>query len=115
MLYAASSVSLACLEVLVHVMPDQIPPAYVYSSAKLTRRPQVADFRGEVEDEVSTRRYGQWWANERRDVAILVPSVVVPSERNILLNPTHSDFDQIVWDAPKVFGFDKRLLRTGTS
>ncbi|MDQ2947304.1 MAG: RES family NAD+ phosphorylase [Acidobacteriota bacterium] len=115
MLYAASSLSLACLEILVHLMPGQIPPAYVYSSAKLKRRPHVADFHGDVEDEISTRRFGQWWANDRQDVAILVPSVVIPSERNILLNPTHSDFGEIVWDAPKAFGFDPRLLREGTS
>lgn len=112
MLYAASSLPLACLEVLVHLMPGQIPPAYVFSSAKLNRRPHLADFRGDVEDEISTRRYGQWWANDRSSVAILVPSVVIPSERNILLNPTHSDFGTIVWDQPEPFAFDRRLLRT---
>lgn len=32
MLYCSSALSLACLEVLVHLAPDEIPPDYVYSS-----------------------------------------------------------------------------------
>ena len=87
-----------------------MPPEYVYSTAKLAHRPPIAGFRGEVEDEESTRRYGQWWSNQRADVAIQVPSVVIPSERNVLLNPTHSEFSEIAWET-QPFHIDKRLLR----
>jgi RES domain-containing protein len=113
-LYASSSLALACLEILVHLKPDQVPAGYVYSMAKLDVRPSPASFRGDVEDEDSTRLFGQWWSNQRQDVAILVPSVVIPQERNVLLNPTHSGFGDIVWETSRPFGFDKRLLRMGT-
>ncbi|MGI8745596.1 MAG: RES family NAD+ phosphorylase [Bryobacteraceae bacterium] len=112
MLYAASSLALACLEILVHLKPDQVPPGYVYSTGKLDHRPRQAGFRGDVEDEESTRLFGQWWSNQRQEVAILVPSVVISQERNVLLNPTHSGFDRILWEASRPFQFDKRLLRT---
>lgn len=113
MLYAASSLSLACLEILVHVKPDQVPIDYVYSSAKLKARPRKADFRGEVEDQESTQRFGQWWSNQRHDLAIQVPSAVIPLESNVLVNPTHSRFGEIVWEPARAFRFDPRLLRTG--
>ena len=114
MLYASTSLALACLEILVHLKPDQVPPTYVYSSAKLDHRPRQAGFRGDAGDEESTRLFGQWWSNQRQEVSILVPSVVIPMERNVLLNPTHSAFGHIVWETSRPFSFDERLLRTGT-
>lgn len=111
MLYSSTSLALACLEILVHLRPDQVPPTYVYSCARLEKRPSQANFRGDVGDEESTRLYGQWWSNQRKDVSILVPSAVIPHERNVLLNPTHSAFGDIVWEPPQPFRFDDRLLR----
>src|SRR5947209_17003678 len=111
MLYASSSLALACLEVLVHLTPSQIPSDYVYSVATLDEPPEVADFRGDPADELATRRFGQWWANERQELAIQVPSVIVPVEFNVLLSPTHSDFTRIRWYSEGRFSFDPRLLR----
>lgn len=111
MLYASHSLSLACLEVLVHLKPDQIPLDYVCSAADLAGAPEIADFHGDLNDESLTRPFGQWWANERRELALRVPSIVIPIEYNILLNPTHPDFNAIVWSDPDPFRFDERLLR----
>jgi RES domain-containing protein len=38
-----------------------------------------------------------------------VPSFVVPSERNYLLNPNHSAFAGILFGPPEPFRFDPRL------
>jgi RES domain-containing protein len=110
MLYAASSLSLACLEVLVHLAANQIPADYVYSTATLRYIPQIAGYQGDIRDELSTRRYGQWWATQRSELAIRVPSVVIPIEFNLLLNPTHMDFTQVAWDSAEPFRFDERLI-----
>ena len=59
MLYAASTLSLACLELLVHLPPNQIPLDLVYSWAELKETPAAADFWGDVADHDSTRRF---WA-----------------------------------------------------
>lgn len=111
MLYAASSLSLCCLEVLVHLTSNQMPAHYIYSSATLEESPAIADYRGDIGDEVSTRRFGQWWATQRTALAIRVPSVVIPIEFNVLLNPTHVNFNNVVWDSSEPFRFDERLLR----
>jgi RES domain-containing protein len=38
-----------------------------------------------------------------------VPSVVIPEERNYLLNPAHPHFSRISWNTPEPFRFDLRL------
>lgn len=110
MLYCSAALSLACLEVLVHMSAELMPPDYAYSSAELPDSAEAADFHGELSDADATRRYGHAWARSRRSLAILVPSVVIPEERNALLNPLHPDFSDIAWTAPRPFDFDRRLL-----
>ncbi len=110
MLYCSGALSLACLEVLVHLGPDQIPPDYVYSSAELNVPAETAEFRGDVTDEDATRRLGHTWASSRRSLALLVPSAIIPMEFNVLLNPVHPSYTDVSWSAPEPFRFDQRLL-----
>ncbi len=57
-------------------------------------------------------RFGSAWARERRSVALRVPSVMIPSEANYVLNPEHPDFDRaVVVGDGQSFTFDPRLLR----
>jgi RES domain-containing protein len=89
MLYASTALSLACLELLVHLSPDQIPLDYVYTAAGISVDPQLHDFRGSLRDTGAARRYGHQWMISQSSVAIYVPSVIIPAEYNVLLNPTH--------------------------
>jgi hypothetical protein len=43
-------------------------------------------------------------------LAELVPSIVIPEEFNILLNPNHSAYHELAWSEPKLFRFDPRLF-----
>jgi RES domain-containing protein len=56
-----------------------------------------------------TKDIGTSWAKSGATAVLSVPSVVVPNERNYLLNPAHSDFSRIRFSAPQPFVFDKRL------
>jgi hypothetical protein len=40
-----------------------------------------------------------------------VPSVLVPSESNFLLNPRHPEYTNLVIGEPLPFSFDPRLFR----
>jgi RES domain-containing protein len=111
MLYCSAALSLACLEVLVHLGQDQIPPDYVYSFAELSVPAETAEFRGVWSDEDATRRLGHAWAASRRSLALLVPSAIIPVEFNVLLNPVHPAYTDMSWSAPEPFRFDQRLLR----
>ena len=57
------------------------------------------------------RRLGDAFLAEGRVLALLIPSVIVPAERNAILNPLHPAMAdvRVVADAP--FRFDPRLLR----
>jgi RES domain-containing protein len=54
--------------------------------------------------------FGDAWVRERRSAILVVPSVVVPSENNILINPNHPDAAHITYGAPASFSYDPRLL-----
>jgi RES domain-containing protein len=115
LLYCAATVSLCALEVLANnaalpqnmvsiaaeipvdlllmaVLPDKLPP----------------DWNSAVHSS-STQDIGTKWARAKGSVAIMVPSVIVPEERNYLINPLHPDFARINFSAPKPFVFDPRL------
>lgn len=57
-------------------------------------------------------RFGSAWIHERRSVALRVPSVMIRSEANYVLNPDHPNFqDAIIVRDSHPFAFDQRLLR----
>ncbi len=112
--YTSDSLALAALETLVHINP-RIPMRYV--SFRLTFDEALV----EVIDEPppgwqaeppgpATMRIGDRWAAERRSAVLSIPSIVVPEQRNFLLNPAHPDFAGIRLGKPSPFAFDPRLI-----
>jgi RES domain-containing protein len=59
----------------------------------------------------SGRAAGDRWARESQSAALLVPSVVLPAERNLLINPLHPEFSKVKIQAPERHAVDRRLLR----
>lgn len=114
--YTAQSVSLAALELMVHLRHPPLLSAYcsiaahfpsgLVSSVGSKRLPagwQQFPASRELQE------IGNRWAAERRSAVLKVPSAVVPSEFNYLLNPLHPDYSSIRIDAPVRFEFDPRL------
>jgi RES domain-containing protein len=114
LVYASTSVALACLETFVHMQmlarseerwlfTIDIPDRYVEELRQLPKdwnaEPAVA----------ASREVGDHWIASGRSVALLVPSVVVPVEENALINPRHPRF-RIDWvKGPRRFRYDPRL------
>jgi RES domain-containing protein len=109
-LYFSLALSLARLEQLVHMAPDEIPDDYVYTSVDSNAEPEAVDYRGSLLDVDATRRYGHRWATAQKSLVVLVPSVIFPMEFNLLVNPLHAAFTDLVWGEPRPFAFDPRLL-----
>ncbi len=59
----------------------------------------------------STRAIGAAWTATARSAVMSVPSVVIPRERNYLLNPAHPDFRKIRIGKPEPFSFDERMWK----
>jgi RES domain-containing protein len=114
--YAATSRALAALEMLVHVTRETVPPDLVFVSIDLPDRlvRQATGLPGDwaaLPYGPNARRFGDRWAAEGRSLALLVPPVVVPAERNTLINPRHPAFGQVRVGPPELFAFDRRLMR----
>jgi RES domain-containing protein len=58
---------------------------------------------------VAVQRIGSEWQASAHSVALLVPSVLIPQESCLLLNPRHPDTDKVMVGYPEPFQFDGRL------
>jgi RES domain-containing protein len=117
MVYTAGSQSLAMLEMLAQDAP--LRARYVMISATLSSNLKVeritldqlpADWRGPAARE-QLRAIGGDWAQRKSSAALAVPSSVIPSETNYLLNPLHPSFARIEIGEPREFVTDPRLIR----
>lgn len=63
-------------------------------------------------DHGHSRPIGMNWLESKRSVAMVVPSVAIPRELNILLNPNHPEFKtQVSLAGVEPFFFDPRLFK----
>lgn len=117
--YCASSLSLACMETLVHIPSPRRLEKRVYFQIevpdKFLDRVDVAMLprnwrRHPAHD--ATRRIGAEWLRKGKRAALMVPSALLPdwSESNLLINPLHADFDLRWVQGPSDFVYDSRLV-----
>jgi hypothetical protein len=74
MLYTAQHLSLACLEILVHLDKAQLPPEYVWSSTRLPKDPAVFE-TGNIRELTACQTAGQVWAETANELSLRVRSV----------------------------------------
>lgn len=117
--YTASSVSLAMLEMLVRVhSPEALEQSFSVTEARFkpelcefVKRPQLpAGWRNEPLP-LKCQEIGDAWIHSMRSAVLAVPSVISPSEWNYLLNVAHPHFPKILIGRPKPLTFDSRLFR----
>lgn len=117
MVYCASSLALAAMEIFVHMDPSVAPDDLV--AVEIAAPDDVA-----VEEvglrllpkrwratEVETAEMGTAWARSGRTALLRVPSAVVEGEWNVLLNPAHAEFGRVTVTRVAPFHFDERMFR----
>jgi RES domain-containing protein len=119
MVYTAASLSLAALEILVHVGSDAVLQQYVCIpvefDAGLCRQISTTDLPEDWAAEPapdSTRALGTTWTKDSSSAVLAVPSAVVPLESVYLINPLHEDFSRIAIGGESHFRFDARLRQS---
>jgi len=103
--YAASSLALATLELLVHVADDLMPADWVVYAIELPDNlaiealaiDQLPPNWREYPAPEALQNLGADWHGQRRSAVLAVPSAIVPVEFNYLINPDHPDFAHITW------------------
>jgi RES domain-containing protein len=118
LIYAAESQSLAALEMLVRLEEPDLLAAYVvfaigieHSSIEdldLSRLPK--NWQDDPAPSAA-KSIGDEWFQSGNSAALRVPSAVIPTEHNFLLNPLHRDFPQFKISPPAAFRLDFRLLK----
>jgi RES domain-containing protein len=118
MVYTASTLSLAALEILANIPDEQLSQPFVAIQASfedsLLKRIRLAALppNWSIYPATSvTQDIGTMWAKSMECFVLAVPSAIVPVETNYLLNPLHPDFNKIGIGRPEVFTFDQRLIR----
>ena len=118
LVYTSQSQSLAMLEML--VQDDPLRARYVMMAAHVPKGVAVARIKivdlppnwRDVAIHDKRQAIGTKWAIEGKTAILEVPSAVVPSEFNYLLNPLHPDYRRIKIDQPFKVTTDSRLLKS---
>lgn len=115
LLYTSESISLSILESLVHLKRNGIPPNQYLLHIEFPDEKEFSeisfkkikkDWHKELE---YTRWIGDQFLKNNKNLFLKVPSVIVPQESNILLNPLHREFKKVKIIAMELLELDKRL------
>ncbi|AOU97828.1 hypothetical protein BI364_07490 [Acidihalobacter yilgarnensis] len=117
--YSSTSIALAALETLVHLNQRLFPmPRFLVEitipDAAWAKREGLAladapEGWNDPEPD-SSKDYGTGWLISGRSEILLVPSVIVPEEQNVLINPAHPQASKIKAKAIRPWTYDSRLL-----
>lgn len=117
--YCASSIALAILEAVCHQRTGSLPfkrylvridiPDSVWRASK-TLHPPPAGWDA-IPAGLSARLAGDAWLVSASCALLRVPSVVVPEEYNVLINPQHTDTARLSAATLRRWVYDPRLFR----
>ena len=117
MVYCASSLALAALELLVHLPPGMrragalpqfvavgldVPDDLLLTLDKTEPAP--------VHDVAAARAVGDAWVLAGQSLGLCVPSRIIPREINVVLNPSHAAMPRLTITVQEEFHFDDRLM-----
>ena len=117
--YASDSIALAALEVLAQLQSTAVLQAY--SVVSLSFPDKSVELLAASSLPARWRRFpsppenqaiGDRWVAEGRSLILRVPSAIIPSATNFLINPSHPEFGKVVIGRPERFAFDPRLLKS---
>lgn len=116
--YCSSNIALAALETLAHLRAGALPynrflvrvtiPGEIWS-----RRETVSEPPGgwdALPHGLASTEFGNAWVKQFRSALLCVPSVIIPDETNVLLNPAHPDAAAIEATALHKFRYDPRFF-----
>lgn len=118
-LYTSENRSLAALEVLVHLTPRSVPENLKILTLDIPESELIEfdrdKFAGIIKKKDSNRLFqteGKRWIESGESLGLIVPSVLIPGENNVLINPGHENFSEIKIETIEEFIFDERFFIT---
>jgi RES domain-containing protein len=116
MLYTTEYISLAALEMLVHINYTEVPWSFHVLSIFIPDNATIAELQYTKlkptwrKDTGYSTYIGDEFIKSKESLCLKVPSAVVQEENNFLINPLHTDFKKVRITATRQFEFDNRLF-----
>jgi len=121
-LYTSSHLSLSVLEVYVHIPPelrDDLPVLRAVSisvpddaGAASVSQEQLVALLASEDPMAACRVVGDAWLDRDAELVLRVPSILVPEETNLILNPAHPRMREVKIVSSRSFHFDPRFAAT---
>lgn len=118
--YASSNRALACLETIVHLNAGGLPlnrylveiaiPDAVWAAREEADATRLVGWDARPASRTSIG-FGTEWARSGRSPILVVPSVVVPEEANVLVNPLHPSSASLVARKLRLWTYDPRMAK----
>ena len=119
MVYASTTRALACLETIVHLSKGKpLPlnrylveievPAAAWKARTTFDAEQSVGWDAEPPGRASIA-WGRKWLESGASLVALVPSVIVPEELNVLLNPAHAHIASVTARVVRKWTYDERI------
>jgi RES domain-containing protein len=117
--YTSATLSLAALEMLLHAELTHLRMAYVAIPITIPDALPIIRLQAEalppdwqaVPAPPALAALGQQWVAAGESAILQVPSGIVPTESNFILNPLHRDVVCLTIGVPIPFAFDGRLMK----
>ncbi|SCB34105.1 RES family NAD+ phosphorylase [Cupriavidus alkaliphilus] len=119
LIYAASSIALACLETLVHLGSAGLPlnrylvridiPDDLWAAARHLTAASAPVGWDAIPAGKTSLDTGEAWVREGTGALLLVPSIVIPEEFNVLVNPLHAAARRLAYTKVRRWQYDARL------
>ncbi len=119
LLYFSSNLSLCVLELLTRLDYELITADYSFIEAEVSSnliieltKPESLFENWRANPPISyTQDYGSNWIKEGRSLGMSVSSAVLPSESNILINPSHPSISKLKVVHKSALHLDSRVLK----
>ena len=118
LVYSATNIALATIETILHIRSGDLPfnrflvridvPDDVWA-ARIVLNPLPGGWDA-VPSGMTSRTTGDAWVASNSSALLLVPSVIVPDEYNLLINPQHPDVASITATTVKRWIYDPRFF-----
>lgn len=119
-LYTSEHLSLSVLEVYVHLPPQMRDVLPVLAAVQISipdgvgttrvTTQQLAGLLASPDPLAACQASGAAWIDRGSDLVLQVPSVLVPEETNLVLNPAHARMGEVKIVSTRTFYFNPRLV-----
>ena len=115
-LYCGTSIAITVLEKFVHLGSAPLPPLVLVAvdipdEASMYEPDPTALPAGwdALPTSASAQAFGGAWLMRNADLALRIPSAILPEETNVMVNPRHPDYPAVKLTVVRPFIFDRRM------